>query len=79
MITHTQPLQDALEIGMQYLPSSSVSECLTQLAIEGANAVRDRKKATREQWRAKVVAASGRLTGVYGDNYLEELREGWPE
>jgi len=55
------------------------AKLLTRLVEEGHRAVvrqRDHDAAAR---RAAIDRTSAALTGAYGDNYLADLREDWPE
>ena len=44
MVTHTPPLQEAIEIGMQEWPGISASECITRLSIKQAQVLQQERK-----------------------------------
>lgn len=52
---------------------------LLRLVEEGHRAVLRQQEQLARRRRAIVARTSGALTGVYGDGYLRDLREDWPE
>lgn len=77
-VTETDDLADALDEAARRWPGLSRSQLLVRLALEGHHAA----EATRDQRRRRRLEAvrkySGSLTGVYGPDYLRQLREDWP-
>jgi hypothetical protein len=74
MITDTGEIAEALDVGAWRWPDFSRPEVLRHLVVRGAEAV----LAEREE-RSKAVDALSELGIHYPPNYLEELREDWPE
>ncbi len=55
------------------------SALLLKLLDAGAQAIEDSEEFAAERRVARIRAVAGKYTGLYGPNYLEELREGWTE
>jgi hypothetical protein len=81
LITETLPVAQALDAAAKRWPSEggNRSRLLLRLVEEGHRAVMHEHEELTRQRRAIVARTSGALTGVYGDGYLRELREDWPE
>ena len=79
MITHTPPIQHALDVAAKEWPTESSAQQIAQLAIRGARDLERHQLRDREAWRQKVLAGAGCATGTYGPNYLAELRAEWPD
>lgn len=79
LVTETDELADALDAAAVRWPGLSRPQLLARLALEGHRAT-GRVADDRRQHRAKAVRKhSGMLTGAYGPDYLDRLREEWPE
>jgi hypothetical protein len=52
---------------------------LRQLILVGQNALAHDHAAVDQTRRQAVEATTGALAGVFGPDYLSELREDWPE
>jgi len=78
MVTHTAQVQQALEIGFAKWPGASTAECLARLAVAGAASLDEKRTADTAEWKSKVFAGAGLLSGAYGPGYLDEIRDGWP-
>lgn len=81
VITETDQIVRALDDAARRWPADrgNRTKLLARLVEEGHRAVlrqRDRDAAAR---RAAVDRTSAALTGAYGEGYLAELREDWPE
>ncbi|HXB46613.1 MAG TPA: hypothetical protein VNW50_02545 [Streptosporangiaceae bacterium] len=81
VITETEQIMRALDDAARHWPADrgNRAKLLTRLVEEGHRAVvrqRDHDAAAR---RAAIDRTSAALTGAYGDNYLADLREDWPE
>lgn len=76
MITETDEVSAALADAAVRWPQlrNRPGELLQRLIAEGHRAIRN----TADARRAAVMATSGVLTGVYGEDYITELREEWP-
>jgi hypothetical protein len=80
LVTETDELAQALDDAAKQWPADSGSRAklLLHLVYEGHRAVisdRERRAAAR---RDAVMRTRGALTGAYGKNYLDELRQDWP-
>lgn len=81
LITETPPVARALEDAAKRWPADSGNRArlLLRLVEEGHRAVIRQQERLTHQRRAIVARTSGALTGMYGEGYLRELREDWPE
>jgi hypothetical protein len=81
VITETPPVARALDDAARRWPADSGNRArlLLRLVEEGHKAVIDRRERLTRERRAVVARTSGALTGVYGEGYLRELRQDWPE
>jgi hypothetical protein len=80
-ITETDDIKDALEIARSTWPdlADKPGALLRQLIFVGRNSLaRDHAVAAHKHAQA-VEKTSGALAGVFGTDYLKELREDWPE
>ena len=80
LITETEQVAAALEEAERRWPedSESRSRLLVHLIEEGHRALRAQADKRREQRLAAIRRTSGALSGSYGPEYLERLREDWP-
>lgn len=77
-VTETDDLSAALDAAAAWWPNLSRGQLLVQLALEGHRAARQAHEKRRQRRLAALREHSGALTGAYGPNYLERLREEWP-
>ena len=78
-VTETDELRAALDDAVTRWPGLSRSQILVRLALDGSRAAQ-REHDERHRRRLSVLhERSGMLTGAYGPDYLERLREDWPE
>jgi len=80
-ITETEDISNALEVASRTWPDLADKPCalLRQLILVGRNTLA-RDHAAADQTRRQVVeATTGALAGVFGPDYLSELREDWSE
>ncbi|WP_409436874.1 hypothetical protein [Mycobacterium sp. SMC-14] len=80
-ITETDDIGKALEVARHTWPdlADKPGALLRQLILLGRNTlVHDASHATVSRRRA-VEETAGALAGVYGPDYLRDLREDWPE
>jgi len=78
-ITETDDIADALETARRTWPdlADKPGALLRRLILAGRNAIaHDHAAVARRQ---AVEKTSGTLAGVFGTDYLRELREDWPE
>ena len=81
IITETDDIASALDDAARRWPedASSRAALLRRLVEEGHRAVVEWRARDREERRRAIQRAAGSMTGVYGPDYLEELRREWPE
>jgi hypothetical protein len=81
MITATDEVARALDDAARRWPQDRErpAKLLLDLVQEGHRAISgDSERAVAER-RAAIERTGGALTGVYPPNYLERLRDDWPE
>lgn len=80
VITETDRVAQALDDAAKRWPTerSSRGRLLLRLVEEGHRAITRDHKQFVAQRRDAIERASGSLPGVYGRDYLEDLREDWP-
>lgn len=79
MITETDQVARALDDAARRWPTeSNRAKLLLRLLEEGHRAVVGQHEDRVADRRDAVARTSGTLTGVYGQDYLIELREDWP-
>ncbi|MGH7922788.1 MAG: hypothetical protein ACREQM_23010, partial [Candidatus Dormibacteraceae bacterium] len=59
-------------------PGLSRAQVLVKLALEGHRAAQQARDENRRRRLAALHEHSGMLTGAYGPDYLDRLREEWP-
>ena len=79
LVTESDELAAALDEAADRWPGLRRSQLLVRLALEGHRAAADAQKQRAARRRDAVRRNSGRLTGTYGPNYLEDMRSEWPE
>lgn len=81
MITETPEVESWLNKAAKLWPNerNSRGKLLFHLLEEGHRAVDKQYEAALAKRRAAIERTSGIFDDVYGDNYLAELREDWPE
>ena len=79
-ITETDDISNALEIARQTWPAlaDKPGALLRQLIIVGRNTLAHDHAAADQARRQAVEATTGALAGVFGPDYLSELREEGP-
>jgi hypothetical protein len=73
MITETDEVKAALAAAKRRWPNDTPSQLLQRLIAQGYASMID----PIEERRAAITATSGAGTGLYGPNYLAELRKDW--
>jgi hypothetical protein len=76
-VTETPGLTHALEVAARRWPGTSTSGLIVALATEGAKVIERDEAERREARRAKLERLAGGFH--YEPDYLEKLREDWPE
>jgi hypothetical protein len=79
-ITETEDIANALEVARRTWPdlADKPGALLRQLILAGRNTlVHDRAEVVRKR-RQAIEKTSGAMAGVFGADYLEELRQDWP-
>lgn len=77
-VTETDDLAAALDAAAQRWPGLSRAQLLVRLALEGDRAAKQAQQEHRQRRLAALRHHSGILTGNYGPDYLERLRQDWP-
>lgn len=77
-MTETDDLARALDAAAVRWPGLSRPQLLVRLALEGHSAAQLAHDEHRERRLAALREHSGILTGEYGPDYLDQLREEWP-
>jgi hypothetical protein len=77
-VTETDDLAKALDDAARRWPGLSRAQLLVRLALEGHRAAQQTHAERRHRRLDAVRRHSGSLTGVYGPDYLKDLREDWP-
>lgn len=78
-VTETDELTAALDEASTRWPNLSRSQILVRLALEGSRAAEHERDRRRRRRLAALHQRSGILTGAYGPDYLNNLRQDWPE
>ncbi len=80
MITESDTVAQALDDAASRWPADrgNRSKLLLHLLEEGHHAVVAQREGTAREHRRAVERTSGALTGLYGEGYLDALREDWP-
>lgn len=73
VLTETDAIAHALDVAAQRWPGKTCAQLLALLVEEGVRHVQD----DEVHRQGLIKATSGALTGVYGTDYLAELREDW--
>lgn len=80
MVTETDEVAAALDEAAQQWPEeTSRSRLLVRLVREGHRVISGSRARESERRHDAVARTSGALTGVYGEGYLDRLREDWAE
>lgn len=79
LITETEEVIRALDDAAKRWPedSDSRSKLLLRLVQEGHRALVEQEEVQSSARRDAVEHTAGALTGVYGQDYLRQLREDW--
>lgn len=80
VITETDEVAQALDAAAERWPEvrGNRARLLVRLVEAGSRAVAQREGEAAARRRAAVARTSGALTGLYGPDYLDELRRDWP-
>lgn len=80
LITESDRVAQALDDAARRWPADSRNRAklLLHLVEEGHRAVVGQQESEVRERRNAVARTSGALTGVYGEGYLDELRDDWP-
>ncbi len=78
MVTETDDLAAALDSAAERHPGLSRAQLLARLALEGHGVAEHAQEERRRERLEALRARSGALTGAYGPQYLERLRQEWP-
>jgi len=78
-VSVTPELDHALDAASAAWPHEARSQLVANLALLGASALESQRAEARRGRRDDLQAVMGSLHGVYPPDYLEGLREDWPE
>lgn len=80
-VTETEDIAAALDVARNAWPelADKPGALLRRLILAGEEALEARRCGAVEGRREAIERTSGTLTGVYGSEYLEEVRQDWPE
>ena len=80
-ITETEDIAAALEAARRIWPelADKPGALLRRLILAGEEAIAMDRQQAAEGRRRAVERTAGVLTGVYGPDYLHEIRGDWPE
>lgn len=76
-VTETDELALALDEAGRHWPEMSRGQLIVHLARQGHQMAQSAAEERRSQRLGAIRKHSGALTGVYGPDYLAELREEW--
>ena len=79
LVTETEELAKALDESSARWPDLSRAQLLARLALVGYEATLTADADRRSRRLRALRQHGGELTGVYGPDYLRQLREDWPE
>lgn len=78
MITETEQVAEAIDDAARHWPSEhGRGKLLLRLIEAGHHAVRSERAEGSASRLAAIDETHGAFPGVYGENYLEELRQDW--
>jgi hypothetical protein len=80
-ITETEDISRALDVARRAWPelSDRPGALLRQLILTGQNTLAHKDIEVSRARREAIAETGGALTGVFGTDHLESLREDWPE
>jgi len=80
VLTETDELAEALELAARRWPevADSRPQLLRRLVQAGEQALNAEREQARARRRQAVTRTHGQFRGVYGPEYLKELRDEWP-
>ncbi len=77
-ITETADVGRALDVAARRWPGEPRSKLLVRLVQAGGAALEREDSDTAGRRREAILATSGKYHGVFGPDYLAELRGDWP-
>lgn len=77
-VTETDDVAVALDAAARRWPDLSRAQLLVRLALEGHHSAQQAHEDRRRRRLEAVRKHSGTLTGAYGPDYREHLRDEWP-
>ncbi|GAB3749899.1 hypothetical protein GCM10028864_24000 [Microlunatus parietis] len=81
MVTETDEVAAAIAVARDHWPaeSDSPARLLLRLVQAGRRTLEDEDRLAVENRRARIRDHAGSGAGLFGPDYLERLREDWPE
>lgn len=78
-ITETPDVTRALDLAARRWPREARSKLLLRLVRAGSAALEEERGEAARSRLAAIDGTSGKYADVFGDDYLVELRQDWPE
>ncbi len=78
-VTESDEVAQALDAAALRWPGLSRAQLIVRLILEAHATAEQSRNERIQRRRAAIRASAGALSGVYGPDYLERLREDWPE
>lgn len=78
-VTETDELREALDEAAQRWPGLGRSQLIVRLALEGQRACQAAIEQRRRKRLEAIERTSGIFSGMYKDDYLQKLRDEWPD
>lgn len=78
-ITETPEVAHALDLAAQRWPREPRSKLLLRLLRAGSATLEQERSEARQGRLAAIDASSGKYADAFGEDYLAELRQDWPE
>lgn len=80
-ITETEEISEALGLARRAWPDlgDRPGALLRRLILEGRNMLAHNTTERMRKRRQAIADTSGTFTGMFGADYLEDLREDWPQ
>jgi len=78
-VTETPNVQRAIDLAAKRWPDKPRSKLVIDLIEAGARSIEIELDQAQAEHRRAVEAAAGSMTGMFGPNFLEELRKDWPD
>lgn len=78
-VTETDDVAHALDLAAKRWPGEKRALLLRRLILQGADVLNDNMQAIANSRRNALHSSDGKYDEAFGSNYLEHIREDWPE